>query len=243
MVQQPELDPIPAPEPVAEPAPVAVSTVVEGEPDEESRSRGRVVRLGLGAAVALVLLVVLVVMVVDGTRSGVGEGGDTPGPSNGTSTSTRAPATTGSSEPVLFTPVVLPSGMVVGRNWRLAGDNGDTFIAAIEVYNGTAEEQSDHVVEVIPKSLAESVDDVKFFGAEPEVIIPDPIVRFAVTVAPGKVKRIGYRISVPGDGADNSRVFWWKAARDADQAALDAQLSTPIPTQRGFRVVPQNPNR
>jgi hypothetical protein len=211
---------------------VPVSTSVEGEPDEESRRRGRFVRLGLGAAVALVLLVVLVSVIIDGSREPAGEREDTTSTTQDVTPITQAPASAGSSEPVDFTPVVLPSGMVVGRSWRLAGDNGDTFVAAIEVFNGTDRAQTDIVVEVIPKALAESVDDITFVGATPEVVIPDPIVQFSVTVAPGERKRIGYRIEVPADGADPSRVLVWKAARDAEQAALDAQLA-PANTRRG----------
>ena len=125
--------------------------------------------------------------------------------------------------------MLLPTGMVVTRSWRLAGNNGDTFTAGIEIRNGTPSTKTDSVVEVIPKQLAQSVDDVKFFGGTPTTILPDPIVSFSVTVKPGKRVRVGYTITVPPDGTDTSRLLWWKSNRDAQQRALDIQLSVPVP--------------
>jgi hypothetical protein len=185
------------------------------------------VRLGLGAAVALVLLVVLIVILVDGMRSEVGDEGDVTSSTRPATTTVPAPATAGSSEPVVFDPVLLPSGMVVAREWRLAGNNGDTFIATIDVFNGTGRPATDAVVEVIPKDLASSVEDVEFFGATPVVIVPDPIVRFDVSLETDGRKRIGYRVKVPPDGSDPSRVLWWKASRDAEEQAFEAQLTAP----------------
>jgi hypothetical protein len=231
----PKRTPKAEPAPAAEPAPVAVSTVVEGDPDDESRRRGRVVRLGLGAAVALVLLVVLVVVIIDGTRQPAGDRSDTSSTTQQSRPSTRPSTNSTGSDPVEFAPVALPSGMVVDRKWRLVGDDGDTFVAVVEIFNGTARKQTDSVVEVIPKNLASDVEDITFVGATPVVIIPDPIVRFDVTLEPGKRKRIGYRIEVPADGADQSRVLWWKAARDAEQLALDAQLTPSVSRRRNNR--------
>ena len=230
----PKVEPKPAP--TREPRPardavpaVAMGSVIEREPDHDSRDRGRIIRLGLGTAVALVLLVVLVVVVVDSTKSGVGEpGGSKPTTSTAPSTTTRAIGAT-TSDPVEFTPVLLPSGMVVTRSWRLAGTNGDTFTAGIEVRNGTPSTKTDAVVEVIPKQLAQSVADVTFFGGTPNTILADPVVSFDVTVKPGKRVRVGYRIHVEPDGTDTSRLLWWKSNRDAQQQALDIQLSTPVP--------------
>jgi hypothetical protein len=242
----PRLDPPPPPPPPktrpeptaeqqrkAEPAPVAVSTVVEGDPDDESRRRGRVVRLGLGAAVALVLLIVLVVVIIDGTREPAGDRSDTASTTQSSRPSTQPRTESTGTEPVVFEPVTLPSGMVVNRKWRLIGEDGDTLVAVVEIYNGTPRTQTDSVIEVIPKNLASNVAEVTFVGATPEVIIPDPIVRFEVTLDAGKRKRVGYRIEVPADGIDQGRVLWWKAARDAEQQALDLQLTPSRSRRRG----------
>ena len=227
----------PKPVPPREPAPaVPMGTLVERDPDHDSRDRGRIIRLGLGVAVALVLLVVLIVVVLDSTKSD----GGTRAPTSTTATvatttpTTRAIGST-TSDPVQLTPVVLPSGMVVTRSWRLAGNNGDTFTAGIEVRNGTPTTKTDAVVEVIPKQLALNVDEVKFFGGTPTTILADPVVSFSVTVAPGKRVRVGYQIAVPPDGTDTSRLLWWKTNRDAQQAALDLQLSSPVPTRQKKR--------
>jgi hypothetical protein len=119
--------------------------------------------------------------------------------------------------------------MTVSRTWRLAGTNGDMFIASVDVYNGTAQTKADSVVEVIPKGIASDVSKVKFLGATPNVVSGDPVVSFDVTVAPGKQTRIGYQVSVPPDGNDASRLVAWKAQRDTQQAALDIEQNTPLP--------------
>jgi hypothetical protein len=241
---EPELEPAPEPvvvmeEPESEPvlATMTAGATVEGEPDSESRERGRMVRLGFGFALAVVALIVLVVVIVDSSRPGSGESdrGQSTSTTHAAPPSTNPPGGVGSSDPVKFAPVALPSGMTVNRTWRVSGDNGDTFLASVDVYNGTGQTKTDAVVEVIPKELAETVTDVKFFGKTPEVLQPDPIVNYNVTVAPGDRVRFGYRIAVPPDGAKTSRVEWWKAQRDAEQTALDLQFSMPLPKRAKTR--------
>jgi hypothetical protein len=210
------------------PEPVATTAMVEGEPDSESRNRGRVVRLALGAIVALVALVVLVVVIIDGSRNGVGDSRGSRSPALDTNT-TMNTAPAGSGAPIVFGPVLLPSGMTVTRTWRLAGANGGTFIASIDVNNPTGQTKSDNVTEVIPKAIAADVSQVKFFGGTPKVVSADPVVSFDVTVAPGKATRIGYQVSVPADGNDTSRLLAWKAQRDMQQTAIDVGNNTPLP--------------
>ncbi len=248
---EPVPEPIPAPDPEPEPPapdpapvprvaaptatelaePVAVRRAIEAEPDESSRSRGRLVRFVAGAVAAFISLVVLVAVVIGGSTTKVG----TPTrPPQATTQTTVTPGTTQpfvAAQPLSLPAVLLKSGLVVERTWRLTGENGDRFIASIDVRNPTGKELSDSVIEVIPKVLVTSVTDVKFFGGTPAIINPDPIVRFDVKIAPGRRVRIGYQVSVPADGVDQNRLLVWKTGRDAEQSALDVLLTSPLPAK------------
>ncbi len=217
------------PEPAAGITMAAVGRAIEADPDESSRSRGRVVRFGLGAGVALVSLVVLVVVIFDSSTAKVG----TP------TADTRAPVSQTTTAPTLAKPLVRvpplalpavaqPSGLVVNRTWRLAGEDGDLFLASVDVSNPTNKTITDSVLEVIPKVLVTNVTSVTFVGPAPAIVNPDPVVRFDVTLLPGKSVRFGYRINVPAEGVSTSRLLAWKAGRDTEQAALNIFLTAPL---------------
>jgi outer membrane biosynthesis protein TonB len=216
------------PKPPVELTMAAVGRAIEADPDESSRSRGRFVRFGLGAAVALVSLVVLVFVIYDSSRSKVG-----------TPTSSRNPPATKTTTATLATPLArvpplgLPaatqtSGLVVSRTWRLAGEDGDLFLASVDVTNPTDHPIIDNVLEVIPKALTSTITNVTFVGTQPKVVNPDPIVQFDVVLQPGKSVRFGYRVNVPAEGVTTARLTGWKRARDTEQAALDVALTAPL---------------
>ncbi len=60
------------------------------------------------------------------------------------------------------------------RTWRLAGEDGDLFLASVDVTNPTGKTVTDSVLEVIPKLLVTSVTSVTFVGPAPAVVNPDP---------------------------------------------------------------------
>jgi serine/threonine protein kinase len=209
-------------------APDAISTepiLIEGDPDESSRRRGRLVRFGLGALVALVSLVVLVMVILDSTRNDAGTPTTAQQVPTGPSGSIAPPR----AEPLSLPTILMPSGMVVARTWALEGDEGDELVASVDISNPTDATKSDQILEVIPKSLAANVSQVKFEGATPVVVRADPIVRFDVTLAPGQRTRIGYRIAVPAEGSDPDRLDAWNADRQTEQEAFDAVLNLTIP--------------
>jgi hypothetical protein len=211
-----------------EDAPPAVTTepiLIEGEPDESSRRRGRLVRFGLGALVALVSLVVLVLVILDSTSNDAGTPTTAQPVPTGPSATVEAPRL----EPVSLPTILMPSGMVVARTWELTGEDGTELVATVDISNPTEETKSEQVLEVIPKSLAADVSQVRFEGATPVVVRADPIVRFDVTLAPGQRTRIGYRITVPADGADPDRLVAWQSARETEQQAFDAILNLTVP--------------
>jgi hypothetical protein len=218
-----------APDPEAGVTMAAVGRAIEAEPDESSRGRGRMVRFGLGAVVALVSLLVLLFVIVDSSRSKVG----TP-TSNERPPATRRTTVSTLAKPLTrVPPLALPaatqaSGLVVARTWRLAGEDGDLFLASVDITNPTTHPITDSVLEVIPKALVTSVTSVTFVGATPSTVNPDPVVSYAVTLAPGQHTRVGYRIDVPAEGVSLARLQTWKAARDTEQSALDIFLTSPL---------------
>ena len=195
-----------------------MGTVIEREPDHDSRDRGRIIRLGLGAAVALVLLVVLVVVVVDSTKSrSASPGGSKHHGEHGPEHDDRA-----------HRDHHLGSGRV-HTGAAAVGDGRDPQLAARgyqrrHVHCRHRGPQR-HAVDEDglggrgdPEAARRNVADVTFFGGTPNTILADPVVSFDVTVKPGKRVRVGYRIHVPPDGTDTSRLLWWKSNRDAAAA-------------------------
>ena len=218
----------PAPEGRDAHEPPAITTeplLIEGEPDESSRRRGRLVRFGLGAFVALVSLVVLVMVILDSTSNDAGTPTTAQQIPTGPTGSIAAPP----AEPLSLPTVLMPSGMVVARTWELTGEDGNELVATVDINNPTEQTKSEQIIEVIPKSLAANVSQVKFEGATPVVIRADPIVRFEVTLAPGQRARIGYRIAVPADGSDPDRLSVWETDRKTEQEAFDAVLNLTVP--------------
>jgi hypothetical protein len=225
----PRLSPPPTPgaKPrAAERTVVVGGRVFEGDPDEPSRSRGRLVRFALGALVAFVSLVVLVIVLVDSSTSKVGTPTAPVSPQSSAATTTptlEAPRV--QTVPLVIPTLTLPSGLQVSRIWQLTGDQGNRFLASVQITNPTAKNVTDSVVEVIPKLLATNVSQVRFTGVKPVVLRADPVVRFDVTLAPGARERVGYSVDVPASGVGRERLVLWKAARDREQAALDLLLA------------------
>lgn len=207
----------------------AVGRAIEADPDESSRGRGRMVRFGLGAAVALVSLLVLLFVIVDSSTSKVGTptANERPPATRRSTVSTLAKPLT-RVPPLVLAPVTQASGLVVSRTWRLSGEDGDVFLASVDMSNPTNHPITDSVMEVIPKALVTSVTSVTFVGTTPATVNPDPVVRYPVSLAPGGHARVAYRINVPAEGVSLSRLQGWKTARDTEQAALDLVLNAPI---------------
>ena len=85
----------------------------------------------------------------------------------------------------------MASGLVVTRTWRLTGENGDQFIASMEMTTRPRRPLTDSVIEVIPKLLVASIVERQVRRGDAHVVNPDPIVRFDVTLAPGKQRARG----------------------------------------------------
>jgi hypothetical protein len=123
-------------------------------------------------------------------------------------------------------------GLTVTRTWTLTGAEGEEFVARTAVENPTAASITDSVLEVIPKSIATSADDIDVDAgtAEVTVVEADPVLRFDVTVPAGATHDFTMRVSVPGDGATTARVLTYLADRRAAVADYFASIESSTTT-------------
>ncbi|MGH9051387.1 MAG: prealbumin-like fold domain-containing protein, partial [Acidimicrobiia bacterium] len=127
-----------------------------------------------------------------------------------------SPSTGGGPVEFTFDTISLASGATVERTWTLAGDEGARFDGTLEFANSTEERMTVSHTEVIPKTLAASVDDIDF-EPEPVVIEADPVVRFDLEIPADGTITATYRISVAPDGTDESRLEEWADDLDAEE--------------------------
>jgi hypothetical protein len=114
-------------------------------------------------------------------------------------------------------PVVYDNGVVATRIWKLGGDEGSTLRGSVEITNASATPVSMDIEEVIPKSAAESVDNIVFTPAPDRIIERDPIVSYSVKdLAANATKVFTYTTVVPSSSEDRaSRISIMGAQRDA----------------------------
>ena len=188
-----ELPPEPPPPPPP-PPPHRWSRPV-GPPAAPARRRAVVI------AVALVLAVGLVAAVVAWSRS------DAPTPS---------PAV------YAFSPATLDNGLVVSRTWQLIGEHGDRLRGAVVLRNPTTAPVSGSYDEVIPKSVAATVGQIRFDPVYSSVVQEDPIVRYDLAdFEAGGRRDLRYEVDVPPEGNSLGRL----ARLAADQ--IEAETGRP----------------
>ena len=81
-----------------------------------------------------------------------------------------------------LTPFPIGTSVDVDTRWELSGVDGDQFEATLTFVNRSSAPIAVTYQEVIPKSLANSVDDINFIGETPTTIEADPVVEYAVDV-------------------------------------------------------------
>ena len=119
-----------------------------------------------------------------------------------------------------FPPVTTPEGATVTRAWKLTGTKGSQLDGKLTVENPTSKSVTTTFTEVIPKSLASSVDQITF-DPQPVVVKADPIVRYTATVAPGTTFVATYTIEVEPLGRTRQRLLTW-----ADDLAKETGTTT-----------------
>jgi hypothetical protein len=101
-----------------------------------------------------------------------------------------------------FAPTQLNSGLIVARTWTF--DVGTRKLSeALVLTNGTTHPLSTAYDEVIPASVAKSVNSIKFSPQPSEVINTDPVVRYNVVLAAGAARTVRYWITIGGSGSVN----------------------------------------
>lgn len=126
-----------------------------------------------------------------------------------------APAT---SVPYDFSPVARPDGLVVLRRWVLEED-GAVLRGTTVVRNDGDRPTSAGVDEVVPKSVADDVDDLAFSPRADAILERDPVVRFNVLgLAPGATTRWQFVVTLPAPVTADALP---RLAADAEQARLE----------------------
>ena len=119
-----------------------------------------------------------------------------------------------------FPPVTTPEGATVTRAWELTGAKGAQLDGTLTVENPTSKSVTTTFTEVIPKSLASSVDQITF-DPQPVVVKADPMVQYTATVAPGATFVATYTIEVEPLGRTRQRLLTW-----ADDLAKETGTTT-----------------
>ena len=125
-----------------------------------------------------------------------------------------------------FPPTVYPGATVLTRQWELVGTDGSLLRStAVLTNSGTEPAKGDHF-EVIPKSVADDVDLVRFTPAPDEIVQRDPVVRYSLDgLAPAAQVTISWEVSIPADGNTAERLR--SLARDQQQAAQEFTATMP----------------
>lgn len=120
-------------------------------------------------------------------------------------------------QPYVFAPLVRADGLVVERSWVLEQD-GAVLRATTVVRNATSGVRSAGVDEVVPKSVADDVDDLVFTPGPEAIVQRDPIVRFNLRdVQPGDTRSWEFVVTLPAPLVDADLP---RLADDAEQARL-----------------------
>ena len=95
-----------------------------------------------------------------------------------------------------FSPESYDGGLVIGRSWTLAGDDGSHLQATIVASNGLSTTINGSYDEVIPKSVAGSDSAISFTPEPTEIVRTDPVVRYAYRLEPGITMTISYGVDI-----------------------------------------------
>jgi len=165
------------------------------------RSRGAIVAL---AAAAVVILALAAVLVPSRLR--------------------HSAATTHvvSAASYAFPPQQYPDGLRMVRHWTLGGTNGSVLTETVTA-SSAGKALGAAFQEAIPASIASSLQTVRFSPAPTKIVQADPVVEWQLQVPAEGSVTVGYRATVPADGATHARLVRWAQ----DLQVLQAQLPAP----------------
>jgi hypothetical protein len=127
-------------------------------------------------------------------------------------------------------PAVYANGLVATRTWKLV--DSTKLSGSFDVTNASAAPAGMEIEELIPKSVAASVDNITFTPAPDKIVERDPIVSYTVKdLAPNARKTFTYTITVEASTEDpQARLARWGAERDAlVKARADSRPGDPKP--------------
>ncbi len=186
--------------------------------DESAPRRGRTVLLLGAGAVAILIIVGAVALLVPG-----GDDRDAPRPI--ASSKKTAPAAV-----LALEKETTDWGAEVARDWKV--DDG-TFSSSVTLTNpGDAPIAGRHV-EVVPKSLAATVDLITFTPEPDEVIEKDPMVAWDLRLEPGTSTEIEYVVEDLDEDAGLAELKGWSKDRDAAIAAAKPKVDTALEDTTG----------
>jgi Protein kinase domain/Bacterial Ig-like domain (group 2) len=136
-----------------------------------------------------------------------------PGPAGGSAVSYTFPAQT------------QPDGLAVDRTWWFGDARGSRLHEDLRLTNTTGAPLDSSVDEVIPKEIASSAGALRFSPAPTLVVVPDPVVRYAVRgLAPHATQLVQYDASVPPTGASRQRLVSWASSQVTEAAAYQRRV-------------------
>jgi serine/threonine protein kinase len=119
-----------------------------------------------------------------------------------------------------FAPQSYPSGLIVDRTWTLSGAHGDHLRGAVQLSNGGSNVLRTFYDEVIPKSVAPSIDGLSLDPAPARIVKADPVVRYQLDLTSGSAMTFGYDVQLSRTrGSWSSRLS--ALANDQVQAQRD----------------------
>ena len=90
---------------------------------------------------------------------------------------------------------------------RKFSTDGKRVNYTVALTNTSPKKVTRYWVEVIPKELAASVDDITFTPSAPRVIDPDPVVYWQLALGPGDRVKIGWSTKVPKGGSTGEKLL------------------------------------
>jgi serine/threonine protein kinase len=141
-----------------------------------------------------------------------------------------------------FRPEAFESGLIVDRTWTLSGARGDHLEGSATLLNGNPGALATSYDEVLPTSVASSVNRVSFHPNDEQVVQRDPVVRYSVTLSGGGSERIGFSVDIgPAESAWSKRLGSLARAQEAAETSFLAATNQPAPVSlASLQISPSN---
>jgi tRNA A-37 threonylcarbamoyl transferase component Bud32 len=113
-----------------------------------------------------------------------------------------------------------PDGLLILRDWTLSGRGGSLLTETVTASSATGQPMQALFSEAIPSAIAATIQTVRFTPTPSTIVRADPEVQWQLNLPAQGFKTVGYRATVPLDGATSARLARWAAALGALQRQL-----------------------